>query len=206
MTTLNTVTQNQVNAIAQAISSTRIDSDTKAGLKYLNLHTMQVLANHEIDLNSFQAIVTRKEGETFTIAQKSFKRAMRMLHGIANKNFSPDFVPFEITASLINYSLFEGKISGELARAFLSRLIELSEETQARAGNKLKLNNRATKGVSTASAQSSSVKGMLRALGAVSSKKHSREAIADIENPLFKTAISIINEQFNKSKGKNKTA
>lgn len=198
MTTLNTVTTNQVNAIYTAIANARTDSDTKAGLKYLNLHTMQALVNNEIDLNSFQAIVTAKEGDTFTIAQKSFKRAMRMLNGIANKNFSPDFVPFEITASLINYSVFEGKISGELARAFLSRLIELSEETQARAGNKLKLNNRAQKGVSTASAQSSSVKGMLRALGAVSSKKHSREAVADIESPIFKTALSIINDQFKK--------
>jgi hypothetical protein len=201
MTTLNTVTAEQASKIAESIRTVRTDSDTKAGLKFLNLHTMQTLVNNEIDLNSFESIVKQREGDNFTIAQKSFKRAMRMLNGIANNNFSPDFVPFEITASLINYAHFEGKVSGQLATAFITRLIELDEQTQARAGNKLKLKNRDTKSVNTASAQSSSVKGMLRALGALNSKKHSREAVADIESPIFKSAMTAITKTLD-SKGK----
>lgn len=195
---MTTITQNTVNKIASNIANARIDSDTKRGLKYLNLHTLQVLANNDIDLSAFERIVTEKQGDVYTIAQKSFRRAMMMLNGIANKNFSPDFVPFEITASLINYAVFEGKVSGELATAFLTRLVELSEETQARAGGKMKLKNRDTKGVTTATAQGSSVKGMLRALGVNNTAKFSREVIADIDAPIFKSAMQIISNQFKK--------
>ena len=193
---MTTITQKQVSQIVANIATVRTDSDSKTALKYINMHTLQVLANNDIDLNAFERIVTEKQGDTYTIAQKSFRRATRLLHGIANNNFNVDFVPFEITASIINYAMFEGKVSGELARAFLSRLIILSEESQAKAGTKMKLKNRASKGVSTASAQSSSVKGMLRALGVNSTAKFSRETVADIESKIFKSALAIIQQQF----------
>lgn len=196
MTTANTLNESTVETIKNTILTNRIDIDTRKGASFINLHTMQVLANHNINPDSFTKLSIQREGDGFVIAQKSFKRAMFMLNGIANNNFSHDFVPFEITASLINYAAFEGKVSGELATAFLTRLIELSEEAQARAGNKMKLKNRASKGVSTASAQGSSVKGMLRAFGIVESKKRARETIADTTNPLFNTALNIIKAQF----------
>ena len=191
----NQVTSETVQAMISTIASVRTDSDTKKGLNYMNLSTMQLLEKHNISPLDFAQLAIQREGDAYTIAQKSFKRAMLMLNGIANKNFSVDFVPFEITASLINYSAFSGKVTGELATAFLSRLIELTDEAQARAGGKMKLKNRDTKGVTTASAQGSSIKGMLRAFGINKSAKNAREVYADIENPLFVEAMTVIANQ-----------
>lgn len=195
--TIKTVTEAQLSTIKQAITATRTDSDTRKAMKFLNLDAVQVLANHGYDLNTFQSIVTQSNAGVYTIAQKSLKRAVMMLYGIANKKFTIEYVPFEITTSLINYAVFEGRVSGQLASSFITRLIELSDESQIKAGGKLKLYNRGTKGVKTASAQASSIKGMLRALGTLETKKFSREAIADINNPLFVTALDIIKTTLN---------
>lgn len=200
MTTLNTtatqVNQATIETITKTIASVRTDTDTKKALSFMNLHTMRVLELNNVKPLEFAQLAIQREGDGYVIAQKSFKRAMYMLNGIANKNFSVDFVPFEITASLINYAAFEGKVTGELATAFLSRLIELSDEAQARAGSKMKLKNRASKGVTTASAQGSSIKGMFRALGINKGAKNAREVYADVANPLFLQALAIIQTQF----------
>lgn len=194
--TVTQVNQATIETIIKTIASVRTDSDIKKGLEFMNLNTMQVLESHNVKPLDFAQLSIAREGDGYVIAQKSFKRAMYLLRGITNNNFGVDVVPFEITASLINYAAFEGKVTGELATAFLSRLIELSDEAQARAGSKMKLKNRASKGVTTASAQGSSIKGMFRALGINKGAKGAREVYADVANPLFLQALAIIQTQF----------
>ena len=203
MTTANITTkvnQSTIESMIKTIASVRTDSDCKKGLEFMNLHTMQVLEKHGIKPLEFAQLAIKREGDSYVIAQKSFKRAMYFLRGVSTKSFSLDTVPFEITASLINYSAFEGKVSGELASAFLSRLIELSDEAQSRAGGKMKLKNRASKGVTTASAQGSSIKGMLRAFGINTDAKFSREVQANTKNSLFVEAMSIITQNLSDKK------
>lgn len=188
------VSQNQVVNFVKNVSMVRTDSDSKKALKLATMSTLQVLENHNISIASFESLVTAKQGDVYTIAQKSFKRAMHVAYGIANNSFNVDFVPFEITALLINYAQFKGEMSGDLARFCLCRLIELDTAKS----NAVKSKNRASKSIGTANAQASSVKGMLRALGATNSAKFSRDTVVDTENAIFKTAIATITKQFKK--------
>lgn len=152
----------------------RGDDDSKDAAKIVTVHIVEYAQQYGLNMGDIIKRIAAPKGSPEFVAQKSIKRALRMLQGVGSGVL--ELVPAELTCEVINNAHFKGEtVSNELARSFLSRTMQLDDETVEKLARKgVKISARMRKSVSTASAQASSIKGALRFLGVGEGVKHAR--------------------------------
>ena len=163
----------QFDALNSALIA-RGDDDSRDAAKIITPHIVDYATQYGLNMGNIIARINAPKGAPDFVAQKSIKRALRLLQGVGSGVL--EVVPAELTCEVINNAHFKGEaVSNELARSFLSRTMQLDDETVEKLARKgVKISARMRKSVSTASAQASSIKGALRFLGVGEGVKHAR--------------------------------
>ena len=198
MTTSNTTKKTtkqtaQFNAVIEALQN-RANKDCTLAAKAMTVHVVATMNECGIKPDVFVASINAVKGSPEFVAQKSIRRACYTLQALASNLAS--LLPVEVFVEVQNLPKL-GKVSNELNRALLSRFVEFDENSENSASltnAHIKHTDRLRKSVSTASAQSSSLKGMLRMFGVVTAAKHSRDFELDTSAVIVQRLQSLISQ------------
>lgn len=192
MNAKTTKNQAKFEALVAALIA-RGDSDSASAAKVITTHIVEYAKALNLNFDDITKRVQADKASPEFVAQKAIKRALKLLQGVGSGVLAT--VPAEMVCEVLNNQHFKGEtVSNELARAFLSRTMQLDDTTVEKLGNKgVKISARMRKSVSTASAQASSIKGALRFLGVGDGIKHSRVYGAiDYDAPIIAGLCALI--------------
>lgn len=169
--------------------------ETSAVAKVLTVHAVEYMSANGIDPKAVaqRITVTDKANPEFT-AQKAVRRALLLVQGVASGVLST--VPGEVSQVLAGFAKDAGKSEPNLfAQAMLTKFIENDDLSELLTRKGVKISERGRKGVSTATAQASSVKGALRFLGIGAGVKHGRQyGEVDFAHPLMVGFVALLNK------------
>lgn len=181
------------NLVAALVA--RDTPETSAVAKVLTVHAVEYMQTAKIDVNALiKKIKTTDKGSADFIAQKAVRRALLLVQGVASGVLST--IPSEVSLVLGGFAKDAGKSEPNLfAQGVLSRFIANDDLGELLTRKGVKLTQRGTKGVSTATAQASSVKSALRGLGIGAGVKHGRQyGDIDFEHPLTRDFVALLNK------------
>lgn len=191
------MTQAKTNKQFETLTAALVARGDKESLETAALitpHITEYIKQYGLNMGDIiKRVQAPSTDKTLFVPQKGLKRALRLVQGVGSGILAT--VPAELICEAVNNAHFKGEaVSNELARSFLSKTMILDDETVEKLSRKgVKLSDRLRKGVSTASAQASSIKGAFRFLGVGEGVKHARVYGAiDYDAPLMVALIALI--------------